>query len=137
MMAASCSCAQHKEFGWLIGTWKLEGKNAYERWKESGNNTLQGSAFRVHGSDTTTTEKLRFIREGDIFYYIPDVQGNPAPVNFKITFYDNNSFVAENPHHDFPKLIRYRFIPGDSQDRIEASIEGDGKVIPFHYERVK
>lgn len=129
--------AQQKEFRWLIGTWKLEGKNIYETWKGSANNTLEGSSYRVNGADTVGRETLRFIQEADGFVYIPDVPGNQGPVNFKVTHYDQNGFVAENPQHDFPKLIRYRFIPGSTQDRIEASIEGDGKVIPFHYQRVK
>lgn len=131
------SYAQQREFGWLIGTWKLEGKNVYETWKGSANNSLHGFSYRVNGADTVRLEQLRFAKEGDRFLYIPDVPGNRGPVQFKVTDYDQNSFVAENPQHDFPKRIRYRLIRGDTLDRIEASIEGDGKVIPFHYRRLK
>ena len=136
MALVTGSHAQQKEFGWLIGTWKLEGKDIYETWKVSANNSLEGSSYQVNGMDSVALEQFRFMKDRDGFFYIPDAPGDQGPVNFKVTRYDQNSFVAENPQHDFPKVIRYRFIPGGTQDRIEASIEGDGKVIPFHYRRL-
>ena len=133
-----CAQAQQKEFNWLVGTWKLKDKNIFETWKVSPDKkTLDGFSFRVKEGDTLSMEKVRFTYDGTSYHYMPDVEGPQGEVDFKITKYDAKSFVAENPQHDFPKLIRYSFVRKNNVDLIEAAIEGDGKVIPYIYERVK
>ena len=132
------SSAQKKEFSWLVGTWKLKDKNMYETWKvASDGKTLDGFSFKIKDSDTTTLEQIRLTYSGNSFHYIPLVKGNPGPVDFTITSHDKKSFVAENPQHDFPKIIRYNFIRKEKRDFIHATIEGNGKVIPYDYERVE
>lgn len=131
------SQAQEKEFGWLVGKWKLKDKNAFEEWRISPDKkTLEGLSYRIKSGDTTVTEKLTIKFEQPYFFYISDVAENPAPVKFKITQYNSEKFLAENPEHDFPKSIRYKLIRKDSQDFIEAAIEGEGKVIPYTFLRV-
>ena len=130
--------AQQKEFSWLIGTWKLKDKNVFETWKNNADGkTLEGYSFRIKEGDTLGMEKIRFTYDGAAYHYMPDVAGPQGEVDFKITKYDVNSFVAENPQHDFPKIIRYNFIRRNNADYIEAAIEGNGKIIPYNYERVK
>lgn len=132
------SHAQQKEFNWLIGTWKISGKNVYEVWKiAKDGKSLEGVSFRVKNADTTFTEQIRFVLNEGSFHYVPDVAGDQPPVDFKISRHTSDSFVAENPQHDFPKIIRYQFIKKDNGDFIEASIEGNGKVIPYSFERLK
>jgi hypothetical protein len=132
-IASSC-LAQHK-FEWLTGTWKLKDKNVYEVWiKSKVNDDLIGRSFRINNSDTVVLEKITLTFKNNSYYYIPDVPQNAKPVDFKITTFDNSGFVAENPQHDFPKLIRYRL---RSNDNLEAAIEGNGKVIPYSFEKVK
>jgi hypothetical protein len=131
------SAAQQAEFGWLIGTWKLKDKNIYEQWKPAADGkTLEGFSFKVKDRDTVAMETIRLTYDRNAFHYIP-VAGNQGPVDFKVSKHDSHSFVAENPAHDFPKLIRYAFVQKDSKDFINAAIEGNGKVIPYFYERVK
>jgi hypothetical protein len=65
------------------------------------------------------------------------VAENPTPVKFKVTQYNADKFLAENPEHDFPNVIRYKLIRKDNQDFIEAAIEGDGKIIPYNFTKVK
>jgi hypothetical protein len=130
--------AQQKEFSWLIGTWKIKDKNVFESWTlAKDGKTLEGIGYRIKGSDTLVTEEIRFTYESGSFHYIPDVAGDQGAIDFKITQHDPSGFVAENPRHDFPKLIRYKFIRKENQDVIEASIEGDGQVIPYVFERVR
>lgn len=138
MVMALTTQSQQKEFAWLKGTWKLKDKSIYESWNVSSDGkTLEGSSFRIKGTDTVAMEQIRFTHDKEGFHYIPDVPGDQPPVDFKVTQHNAESFVAENPQHDFPKLIRYRYIRKDSKDFIEAAIEGDGKVIPYFFERVK
>jgi hypothetical protein len=131
------SYAQQQEFGWLLGTWKLKDKNVYEEWSKSKEpDELEGRSYRIKDKDTTISEVIRMRYNNDAFYYIPDVAGDQEPVFFKITKYDAHSFVAENPQHDFPKIIRYNYQRREgSSDLIEAVIEGDGKVIQYTFVR--
>jgi hypothetical protein len=132
------SHAQQKEFGWLIGTWKQEDKPIFETWKLSKDaKTLEGFSYRVKEKDTVTMENIRLTYAGDSFHYIPIVAGEEAPVDFRITRYDRQSFFAENPQHDFPKVIRYRLVIIEHKKLLEASIEGNGKVIPYRFEKIK
>jgi hypothetical protein len=132
------SQAQQKEFGWLVGKWKLKEKNVFEEWKiSSDKKTLEGLSYRIKDGDTTVTERLLIKFEQPFFFYISDVAENPAPVKFKIAQYNVDKFLAENPEHDFPKAIRYKLIRKDNQDFIEAAIEGDGRVIPYNFSKVK
>jgi hypothetical protein len=138
IVLVSTASAQQKEFNWLIGTWKLQDKNVYERWGIAGDKkSLDGLSFRVKEKDTVIMEKIRFTFDGTAYHYMPDVAGPQREVDFTIKVFTSNSFVAENPQHDFPKLIRYTFVRKDDRDYIEAAIEGNGKVIPYKYERVK
>jgi hypothetical protein len=129
--------AQQKEFSWLQGTWKQNGKNAYEIWRLDDNGkSLRGFSFFVKDGDTTVTEQIQLVYKDKAFHYVPVVDGQGA-VDFKIKEYTNASFVAENPLHDFPKVIRYRFFKNANRDYIEATIEGNGKTMSYSFERVK
>lgn len=137
-LGSSVAFGQVKEFNWLVGTWKLKDKNAFERWNVAKDGkSLEGISFRVMGNDTTATEQLALTFDGTSYHYIPDVAGQQGPVDFKITYHNGNSFVAENPAHDFPKIIRYTFRRQDRKELIDAVIEGDGKIIPFYFEKVE
>lgn len=130
--------AQQKEFGWLVGTWKLNDKKVYEHWKIGNDGkTLEGISYTIKSMDTTIMEQILLSYEGGSFHYKPDVAGNQATVDFKISKLTSDSFVAENQFHDFPKIIRYQLVRKDDKDFIEASIEGNGKVIPYRFERLK
>jgi hypothetical protein len=127
---------QHK-FAWLTGTWKLKGEEVYEVWKEGADGTLFAKSYKVTGKDTLLLEKVSLTYSGGSYHYVPDVAENKSPVDFKITAYDDKSFVAENPKHDFPKLIRYTIVRKDDAVWIEAAIEGNGKVIPYTFEKIR
>lgn len=132
------SFAQLKEFSWLAGTWKLERRNTFEVWcANDETQTLSGRSFQVEGSDTTITETISLKFLNDSYHYIPDLAGNQPPVDFIITNFDENGFVAENPQHDFPKVIRYRFFQKGGMEQIEATISGNGKVISFLFQKIK
>ncbi|MEO5600831.1 MAG: DUF6265 family protein [Cyclobacteriaceae bacterium] len=129
---------QHKKFRWLIGTWKIKDKNEFEVWKiKKGTATLSAMAFKVQGSDTLITEVINLTYRDHSFHYIRDVAGDQEPVAFQITSFDAKGFVAENPRHDFPKIIRYNRVRKKNSEYIEAAIEGDGKIISYVFEKLK
>lgn len=125
-----------KDFQWLVGTWKIQDKNSYEVWKDAGHNTLAGISYKIKNADTVVTEEIKLLRKGNAVYYTPDVAGPQGEVEFKITSYDADGFVAENPTHDFPKKIRYHRVAKEGE-RLEATIEGGGKSIYYTFVRVK
>lgn len=130
--------AQHNDFAWLVGTWKLKDKPIIETWTvDADGKTLNGISMKVEGSQSTVLEETRIIFSGNSYYYIADVAGEQDPVDFGFTHHDSTSFVAENPKHDFPKVIRYTFVRREGKDYIEASVSGGDKSIPYVFERVR
>jgi hypothetical protein len=134
---AACEKSAQREFGWLVGTWKLKDKNVYEAWKDNGDGSLSGLSFIVSGADTTVQEKITLLHKDGSYHYIPDVPQNASPVDFTVTEFSNSHFVAENPAHDFPKVIRYTIVRKPEGEIIEASIEGNGQVIPYAFQKVR
>lgn len=129
--------AQSDKYHWLIGTWKIDSKNIYETWsKGDDGTTVHGISYILNGADTTVTETITLKFFDDAYHYIPDIAGDQPPVDFKITSDEAGRFIAENARHDFPKIIRYKYVE-DDQKRIEATIEGDGKVISYSFRKVK
>jgi hypothetical protein len=76
-------------------------------------------------------EKLKLVIKDDNIYYVADIAENKEPVYFKLTTITGNSFVCENPQHDFPKMISYQ----KDGNKIKATISGDGKSFEYLFEK--
>ena len=133
LIASSFLLAQQSEFGWLIGTWQ-EAKYSFEIWKEQ-DSFLSASAYQIdhQTGSKIINEEIKLIKKENDFYYIPDIAGPQGPVQFKITFFDKNSFVAENFEHDFPKKIVYK----RTGELLDATISGGSKSLHFTFKRIK
>jgi hypothetical protein len=133
-MAALSLCAQINEFDWLVGTWQEKGKPNFEVWQRVGDE-LRAESFELKSDEIkTVTEKIRLIKRGSDFFYIPEVPHNGKPIEFKITSFHKNGFVAENPQHDFPKKISYRKI---NETELQATIIGGNKSISYLFQKIK
>lgn len=130
-------CVAQENFSWLVGTWKSKDKPVYEVWHLDSIGVLKGHSFKITDGDTVVLEQITLQRLDDGYYYIPDVPENDSPVHFKISSSTVSSFIAENYAHDFPKVIKYTIVRKDENEFLEASIEGNGKVIPFSFQKVK
>lgn len=130
------SARSQSPFDWLIGKWKQKKRDSYEVWtRGSGNVLLNGVVYKITSSrDTVFTEEIKFHIKDDKYYYIPDVAGDKGPIPFTVSHFDETGFVAENPDHDFPKKIAYRYTK--KENRLIATISGDGKSIEFHFEKI-
>lgn len=124
------------DFKWLEGTWQRqnvkEGNSAFESW-EVNKDELIGIGATLRGADTVFVEKLKIKLIDGEMNYVALVGENGRPVNFKITSYDKKGFVSENPNHDFPKKITYKL----EGKQLTATISGDGKEIPFLFEKIE
>lgn len=123
-----------KQFQWLEGTWKQEGKDVYEQWEVVSDSLIRGASFYKNGNDYKRGENMEFLLKDSFFHYVPLVfgQNNNQPVDFKVTSFTPVSFVAENPTHDFPKVISYRLT---DNNHMAVYIEGNDKRIDFLFVR--
>lgn len=133
---------ERKDLGGLQGAWMMEGKgkNYGERWVKNADDSLRGLGYSFRQKDTSFLEEVILTRKDGKWTYTPRTlgQGNGNPVTFTLTGSRQREYVFENPAHDFPKRIIYRFI---GQDSIHASIDdGTGSAdarMDFYYRRVK
>ncbi|MBX9782665.1 MAG: hypothetical protein K2X48_05140 [Chitinophagaceae bacterium] len=126
----------------LKGDWQMKeagGIVTESRWQV--NDTLmEGRSDFIKADSVISFETIRIYKKNDAFYYEAKAAGqnNEQPVSFLITSCSDSGFVAENPQHDFPKRITYRFI---NKDSVYALVD-DGAATPakksdFDYSRKK
>jgi len=136
-LSISEAISQARIVEWLSGTWKLSGKDIYEVWTVNPNGELDGYSFKVTATDTVVTENISLKFVDGSYHYIADVAGDQEPVDFVLTTIEENGFMAENPLHDFPKLICYRYEVTSNGPILDAKIEGDGKVIQYRFYKIE
>jgi hypothetical protein len=123
----------------LEGTWKMSTRRGaiYEEWKKMDDNYLQNKGYMIKGNDTIINERvaLRNTREGIFYTSTVEDQNNKQPIAFKMTGSENNSFVFENPQHDFPKRIVYKLITADSLHAFIDDGTETGKRQNFYFKR--
>jgi hypothetical protein len=124
----------------LEGTWKMNTKRGVicEEWKKMNKNHLQSKGYMIKGSDTVVNERVALTKTKEGVFYTSTVeeQNNKQPVAFKMTKAENNMFVFENPQHDFPKRIVYKFITADSMHAfVDDGNDESKKRQNFYYKR--
>lgn len=129
------SVAGHaQDFKWLLGTWKENSGKSLEAWS-ANEKGMNGIGYRLMADGTKkVSEEMSVVKKGNEHYFVSDVEGPQQAIEFKITSHDKNSFVAENPNHDFPKKISYKKI---DDSHFEAFIsDGASKIIRFYFSKV-
>jgi len=132
---------QFKKLSQIEGTWSMQTKRGiiYEQW-ELKENLLAGKSFKVMNGDTLLLERVNILIDGGDLFYIPVVEGqnNGEPVKFKLVSFSNDTFIFDNPVHDFPQRVIYKL---PKNDAMHAWIEGLDKGVyrksDFFYKRVK
>lgn len=132
-----CACSENKlsRADFMVGTWKMEGKEQYEVWESGINNELTGYSYKYSDSQKIITESLSIkILEKTVIFEatVPDQnQGKTIPFTLNNEIEDYLSF--ENLDHDFPKKIQYKRI---NENEIEVTVLGnEGKG--FSYRQLK
>lgn len=138
---AAAPMATTKDLEWLNGWWQKatpEG-TVYERWTINGE-TLSGEGGFIKGKDTMVSETIVLQQQGTDLMYIPTVKGqnNDQPVPFKLTSATADSFVFENPEHDFPSKITYRKVSETTLvARISGKINGQEQAEAFELSKAQ
>lgn len=131
----ACSENRLSRVDFIIGTWKMEGKEQYENWELSNNKELIGYSYKFKDGQKIITETLAIkILENTVIFEatVPDQnEGKTIPFILNNEIKDYLSF--ENMDHDFPKKIQYKRI---NENVIEVTVAGD-KGEGFSYRQVK
>ena len=130
-LIVSCQKKSEKKFDkldkmqWLVGSWeqKLPEGTLIENWEKENDSTFIGGSYFVKGKDTIHSENVVLTQKNEDLFYIPTVigQNNDEPVTFKLTSDIENTFVFENPTHDYPQKITYKKV---NDTNLLASISG-------------
>lgn len=134
--------AQLSKVDWLLETWQKQSAKGIltESWQRLDDSTFVGRSFFVSGGDTLSSESIRLEQRGGKLYYIPTVadQNEGKPVVFMQTNLTDSSVTFENPQHDFPQKIYYRFQKPDSLfAEVSAIVNGAVKSQQFKMKKVK
>jgi hypothetical protein len=127
---------------WLLGVWqKQSGKGILtESWRRLDDSTFVGRSFFVVNCDTLSSEKIRLEQRNGKLYYIPTVadQNEGKPIAFTQNSLTDSTVTFENPQHDFPQKIDYRFQKPDSLiAEVSAMVNGSQKSIVFRMGKTK
>jgi len=95
----------------LVGTWKIENKNQFEKWDQFNENSLKGISYHLVDQEIVISEYLSIATEKNKTTYQATVlnQNNGNPIHFK-RIKDSEKLIFENLKHDFPKQISYEAI---------------------------
>jgi len=141
---AACSTGPEREsldqFKTLEGDWSMKIGESYvgEVWTTKNDTLLSGYSYEITGNDTVITENLQIVSSPEGIFYIPTVYGqnNDEPVPFRLTQSGEDEFIFENPEHDFPVKISYRFIsPGQLRAEVSGPVGGKMRSLEFDYKR--
>ena len=131
----ACSKNKLSRVDFIIGTWKIEGKEQYENWELSNNKELIGCSYKFKDSQKIITETLSIkILENTVIFEatVPDQnEGKTIPFTLNNEIKDYLSF--ENIDHDFPKKIQYKKINENENEVTVLGDEGEG----FSYKQLK
>ena len=131
----ACSENETSELDFLVGTWKIEGKEQYEVWEKNKNNELIGHSYKLNNNQKTISETLTIKKAGNQIIYeatVPD-QNEGKTIQFILNTKIKTYFSFENDKHDFPKKIQYKKI---TDDEILVTVLGD-KGEGFSYTQLK
>lgn len=130
----SCQPSSDKKFeqlekmNWLVGQWenKMPEGILTETWTKTNDSTFSGTSyFIINKNDTVHSETILLIQLKNELIYSPTVKGqnDDKSVDFILTSDVENSFVFENPKHDYPKKIVYKKVAENSLITTISGIE--------------
>lgn len=128
-----------EKLSWIIDRWVSSNgeSTSYEHWEKVSETQFIGGSETIKNGDTVFSEKLKIELIDGSVYYIADVAHNPAPVKFKLTFLTDSEAVFENPEHDFPQKISYKYIDGNLNASIEGPSKSGWKKVDFIMNRMR
>lgn len=105
-------CMAQKTFpSFLVGTWKIENKESFEKWDLLNETTLKGFSYTEKNGEILVSEYLEISKSGKKTKYFATVKGQNMGKTIAFVLTKSDSVVVfENSGHDFPQKIMYRKI---------------------------
>jgi hypothetical protein len=96
--------------GWITGCWqkKEAGRELEEQWMAPAGGTMIGMSRMVADGKTLSYEYMRIEEDGGRLVYTA-VPSGQAQTSFESTRLTGRMVVFENPEHDFPQRITYKW----------------------------
>lgn len=118
LLSLNLTCGQNSDLDhvtFLIGTWKMEGKENYESWDKI-DNALNGQSYKIENGQKYVSEKIEIRVVNNNTVYTPTVfdQNEGKGIPFELKMLDAITYSFENSEHDFPKKIQYRILDKDT-----------------------
>ncbi len=128
VLITSCAEQPMDQFDFLLGTWKVEGKDQYEAWVKESQIEFSGHAYANMDRQIRILESITIKQTNDQIMYeatVPD-QNEGQTIPFILNEEVKPCFSFENPGHDFPKKIQYCIISESVLDIRVLGEEGEG-----------
>src|SRR4030095_12760319 len=132
------------ELSGIAGDWKMSGSEdpdhdfLLESWTKVNDTLYAGKSYEVIKGDSTLTETIQLVATNGEIFYISTVsnQNNQQPVPFKLIKKEGNTFIFENPEHDFPTTISYELKNDQEMNAsIAGTIKGELRSMEFYYKK--
>lgn len=130
----ACELKGTKQVDFLVGTWKIEGKETYESWKKVGDK-LKGESYKMKEGQKYVSETLEIKPKEEKIIYTATVlnQNEGKAIPFTLNMSINELYSFENLTHDFPNKIQYKIL---SDTELQLSVLGkDGKGFSYKMAR--
>lgn len=115
----------------LLGTWQVEGRQSFEAWSKDGK-ALSGESYKMVDGAKRVSETLAIKQVKSDWVYEATVpnQNAGATIPFTLNKSEKEMLSFENPKHDFPVKIQYKF---ESESRVFVKVLGaDGKGFSYY-----
>ena len=123
-----------QDLNWLAGSWIDEDSVFIEEWHLTTDGILEGSVVPYKGSEPEVLEDLQIIERNDNIIYRVFLIDNINWTEFILTSTKNETWIFENPEHDFPKIIEYKKL---NNNEIRIRVEGSERSLEFTYFRLQ
>ena len=123
---------------WLSGCWRMlgPGQQIEEVWLSPAGGALVGMS-RTVARDSLRSFELMVVRSGANGLVLEATPSGQPPANFLAAVRSDTSITFENLTHDFPQLIRYTRVGGDSLvATISGTVRERQRTITYEYARV-
>lgn len=125
---------------WLAGCWAAEDgePGSGEQWMVPAGGVMLGMSRTLSQSRVRSFEFMRIAPDGEggSLSYFAQPQGRPATA-FALRSLSSTEAVFENPAHDFPQRVVYRYeAPVHLRARLEGRVDGRPRQLEFPMLRV-
>ncbi len=128
-----CSRAQDLPT-FLMGDWKVEGKESYEHWDRMNGNLLKGFSYTKNNELPKVLEYMEIVQEKDSVWCKVNIPGQHDGETFSFLQRKAGSqWIYENPDNDFPQIIIYELL---SDNDIQIYLKNETQEVSYKMQRV-